>query len=248
MPQTRNPSPSEDSDELLGTTSTEISTPSSNFTLSPAVWTPQEVGAITPPIPQTPATITSSQKPRPNFNDEEMADTINTFFTGKPEDQDPQDFMNRIERTILMKSGLSEAEKVGFFELSLETNSPAEAWLLTLTPADKSSFIALRAVFELQWPVKPITEKTTAEKQALLDKTTLKMSNLGKRVATNLGAEEEMSHVVWADRVERLAANIPDTNNLLVTSTCKKLPKPLLKLVGLKPMTWKQFTDAVRAI
>ena len=46
LPQTRNPSPSEDLDELLGTTSTEISTPSSNFTLSPAVWTPQEVGAV----------------------------------------------------------------------------------------------------------------------------------------------------------------------------------------------------------
>ena len=177
-----------------------------------------------------------------------MADTINTFFTGKPEDQDPQDFMNRIKRTILMKSGLSEAKKVRFFELSLKTKSLAEAWLLTLTPVDKSSFIALRAAFELRWPVKPITEKTTAEKQALLDETTLKMSDLGKRVAANLGAEEEMSHIVWADRVERLAANIPDTNNLLVASTCKKLPKPLLKLVGLKPMTWKRFTDAVRAI
>ena len=47
--------------------------------------------------------------------------------------------------------------------------------------------------------------------------------------------------------MERLAEDIPDTNNLLVASTCK-LPKPLLKLIGLKPMTWKQFADAVRAI
>ena len=90
--------------------------------------------------------------------------------------------------------------------------------------------------------------KTTAEKQALLDETVLKTSDLGKRVAASLGAEEELSHVVWADKVERLAGDIPDTNNLLVTSTRKKLPKPLLKLVGLKPMTWKQFADAVREI
>jgi hypothetical protein len=53
---------------------------------------------------------------------------------------------------------------------------------------------------------------------------------------------------VWADRVERLAKDIPDTNNLLVASTQKKLPKPLLKLVGLKPMTWKELADAVRDI
>ena len=57
-----------------------------------------------------------------------------------------------------------------------------------------------------------------------------------------------MSHVVWVDRVERLADDIPDMNNLLVASTQKKLPKPLLKPVGLKPMTWKELTDAVRAI
>ena len=38
------------------------------------------------------------------------------------------------------------------------------------------------------------------------------------------------------------------TNNLLVAATHKKLPKALLKLVGLKHMTWKQFTDAVREV
>ena len=177
-----------------------------------------------------------------------MTDAANISFTGKPEDQDPQDFMNRIERTILMKSGLSEPEKVRFFELSIKTKSPADAWLSTLTAADKVSFKALRLAFELRWPVKPITAKTTAEKQALLDETVLKPSDLGRRVAANLGAEEELSHVVWADKVERLAADIPDTNNLLVASTRKKLPKALLKLVGLKPMTWKQFADTVRAI
>ena len=79
---------------------------------------------------------------------------------------------------------------------------------------------------QLQWPTKPVTVKTTAEKQALLDETVLKTSDLGKRVAASLGAEEELSHVVWADKVERLAGDIPDTNNLLVTSTRKKLPKP----------------------
>ena len=147
-----------------------------------------------------------------------------------------------------MKSALSETDKVRFFELSIKTKTPADTWLATLTPTDKASFKAIRAAFELQWPAKPVTVKTTAEKQALLDETILKPSDLGKRVAASLGAEEELSHVVWADKVERLAGDIPDTNNLLVASTRKKLPKPLLKLVGLKPMTWKQFADAVREI
>jgi hypothetical protein len=147
-----------------------------------------------------------------------------------------------------MKSGLTEADKVRFLELSIKTKSPADTWLSTLTAADKTSFKSMRAAFELRWPAKPISDKTTAEKQALLDETVLKPSDMGKRVAACIGAEEELSHVVWADKVERLAGDIPDTNNLLVASTCKKLPKPLLKLVGLKPMMWKQFADAVREI
>jgi hypothetical protein len=177
-----------------------------------------------------------------------MADITNCSFTGKPEDQDPQDFMNRLERVILMKTGLSEAEKVRFLELSLKAKSPAAAWFTTLTKANKASFTSARDAFEIRWPIKAVTEKTTAEKQALLDETVLKISDLGKRIAASVGAEEELSHVVWADKVERLAGDIPDTNNLLVASTRKKLPKPLLKLVGLKSMTWKEFADAVRDI
>ena len=177
-----------------------------------------------------------------------MADIANCSFTGKPEDQDPQDFMNRLERIILMKTGLSETEKVRFFELSMKAKTPAAAWFATLQKADKTSFTTARNAFEIRWPVKAITEKTTAEKQALLDETVLTIGDLGRRVAASIGAEEELSHVVWADKVERLAGDIPDTNNLLVASTQKKLPKAITKLIGLKTMTWKELADAVRDI
>ena len=185
----------------------------------------------------------------PNLSDDvDMADITNCSFTGKPEDQDPQDFMNRLERIILMKTTLTEAEKVRFLELSLKAKSPAAAWFITLNNASKNTFAAVRLAFEVQWPTKAATVKTTAEKQALLDETVLKIGDLGRRVAASVGAEEELSHIVWADKVERLAGDIPDTNNLLVVSTRKKLPKPIIKLIGLKSMTWKELTDAVRSI
>jgi hypothetical protein len=192
--------------------------------------------------------ITTIFPPSYLLDNADMADITNCSFTGKPEDQDPQDFMNRLERVILMKTGLSETEKVCFLEPSLKAKSPAAAWFTTLTKANKALFSSARDAFEIRWPIKAVTEKMTAEKQALLDETVLKISDLGKRVAASVGAEEELSHVVWADKVERLAGDIPDTNNLLVASTQKKLPKPLLKLVGLKSMTWKEFADVVRDI
>ena len=155
--------------------------------------------------------------------------------------------MNKLEIIILMKTGLTEVDKVRFLELSLKAKSPAATWFITLQKADKATFATARGAFKLRWLVKAITEKTTAEKQVLLNETMLKVSDLGRRVAASVGAEE-LSHGVWADKVERLAADIPDTNNLLVASTWKKLPKPLLKLVGLKPMTWRELADAVRSV
>jgi len=251
-PTTDSTSTTSPSDSDSESSLSDFSPPSSRFTLTPATWTPQESSTpynppASPALPASPAPTPSP--PRSSELDEfEMADLANSFFTGKPEDQDPQDFMNKLERIILIKTGLTDVEKVRFFELSLKAKSPAAAWYLTLTTPDKASFSALRTAFELQWPPKPITEKTTAEKQALLDGTILKLTDLGKRVAASVGAEEELSHVVWADKVERLAGDIPDINNLLVASTRKKLLKPLLKLISLKLMTWKGFADTVRAI
>ena len=241
---TRGTTPQLDSDDL-SSDYTESSVQYTPFTSSPATRTLQEIylSDSRPITPITPPPIYDADPDSTN-----MSDIANCSFTGKPEDQDPQDFMNRLERIILMKTGLSEAEKVRFFELSLKAKSPAMAWFATLKKADKTSFTAARDAFELRWPVKAITEKTTAEKQVLLDETTLKMSDLGRRVAASVGAEEELSHIVWADKVERLAGDIPDTNNLLVASTRKKLPKPLTKLIGLKPMTWKELADAVRSV
>ena len=77
----------------------------------------------------------------------------------------------------------------------MKAKSPAAAWFATLVDGNKKSFAAVRAAFELRWPVKAMTVKTTAEKQALLDETILKVGDLGRRVAACVGAEEELTQV-----------------------------------------------------
>ena len=85
--------------------------------------------------------------------------------------------------------------------------------------------------------------KTTAEKQATLEGEVLKESELGLR--TSVKGIDEYTHVVWADKVEKLAANIPDTNNLLVASIRKALPKTIRRIIGGKTMTWAEFCKLV---
>ncbi|KAF8808217.1 hypothetical protein BYT27DRAFT_7256729 [Phlegmacium glaucopus] len=214
LPPTRSATPTTETDNSESTL-TDLSSPSSQFALSPATWTPEEVSWSN-------SQASPSPTPKPHSENMDMANITGPSFTGKPEDQDLQDFINRLEHIILMKTRLTEPEKVRFLQLWLKTKSPADAWFSTLLSTDKASFAAVRTAFELRWPVKPITVNTTAEKQALLDGTVLKLSDLGRRVIASKGVEEELSHIVWADKVKRLAADIPDTNNLLVASTQKK--------------------------
>ena len=105
-----NTSPIADSDESQNTSTDflDVSMPSTRFMFSPATWISQELGHITVPIPS----LFPYFQPKVSFDDEEMTDNIPIFFMGKLEDQDPQDFMNRIEQTILMKSGLAEADNI----------------------------------------------------------------------------------------------------------------------------------------
>ncbi|PPQ74256.1 hypothetical protein CVT25_012394 [Psilocybe cyanescens] len=234
---------SESSELSESSFSTPSSPRSSLFVLSPATWPSQELGSATPDAQLSPT-------PPPSYfshNDNEF-DMADTFFTGKPKDENPQDFMNRLERTLIMKTGLTEENKVKLFQLLLKANSPAAAWFSTLASNDKTTFDQLRIAFEVHWPVKPITEKTPQEKQIILEETILQYSDLGKRVAGSIGGEEELSHVVWANKVERLVKEIPDTNNLLVNQICKKLPKPLQKLIRSKVTTWTDLVTTVCAI
>ncbi|KAF8218831.1 hypothetical protein L208DRAFT_1039146, partial [Tricholoma matsutake] len=57
---------------------------------------------------------------------------------------------------------------------------------------------------------------------------------------------EEFMHVVWADKVECLAAAIPDINGLLIGTVRKKMPRILQKVTGSGHTDWAMFCKAVR--
>ena len=59
---------------------------------------------------------------------------------------------------------------------------------------------------------------------------------------------EVYAHIVWANKVEKLAKVIPNNNNLLVVSCRRQLPPTLKALVSSSNDTWTSFCAAVRAI
>jgi hypothetical protein len=170
------------------------------------------------------------------------------LFTGDADDaaEDPQDFINGIERFFMLKGTFNDQAKVKYFKLNLKARSPASAWFDGLQNTEKDTWDHLEAAFEQRWPPKAVATKTSDEKRADLDATLLTYAELKKK--TKVGGIEEYTHVVWANKMEKLARDLPDPTNLLVPSTRKKLPSAINDIIGVRSMTWAQLCAAVRDI
>jgi hypothetical protein len=175
-----------------------------------------------------------------------MPENVNPFW-GDDEhaDESPQDFLKAMQRWGLNKSNATDAQKLENFELNLKSNAAAEQWFDNLPAGEKDTWEHLVHAFKKRWPSKTPTVKTVEEKQAALEQTAISEEELGKRVTTN--GVEELAHVVWADKIERLAAAIPDANGLLINTVRKSMPKVLQKITGSGHSNWASFCSAVRA-
>ncbi|KAF8064449.1 hypothetical protein FPV67DRAFT_1419770 [Lyophyllum atratum] len=160
------------------------------------------------------------------------------------EGEDPQDFINAIERKFIGKAA-SDLDKCRLLRLSLKAGSDAHAWYKGLDASTTSTWDALEAAFSTKWPERVVAAKTTEEKRAMLAATVLRAEDIGKRVTVN--GVEELSHIAWADKVERLADAIPDTGGLLISATRGTLPLAVKMLLGTHT-SWTAFCTEVRGL
>ena len=146
-----------------------------------------------------------------------MADRQNDEpFAGEDDDMaDPRDFLKRVQ-CYLMTTAWEDEEKVEYFETWLKSGSTAEQWFKGLEAEKKATWKELCAAFKERWPERPLTQKSTIEKQAELEGERITEAEIGTKVKVN--GTEVYAHVAWANRVEKLAKAIPDNNNLLVVS------------------------------
>ena len=61
-------------------------------------------------------------------------------------------------------------------------------------------------------------------------------------------ALREFSHVVWANKLERLSKALKDDSGLLIPTVRRSMPTALKLLVGTQHRTWTTFCDAVRNV
>jgi hypothetical protein len=186
----------------------------------------------------------TTPSPPDDEEDETMSDTTKLFWGNDDhEDENLCDFIKGIERQFALKTNISDMQKLRTFELHLKDSAMANQWWDGLTSTDKDTWDHLVQAFATRWPSKAPMVKTVEEKQAVLEWTTITEEEVGTRMKVK--GVEEFAHIVWADKVEWLAAAIPDTNGLLIGAVRKAMPKVLQKVTGTGYMDWVSFCKAI---
>jgi hypothetical protein len=118
--------------------------------------------------------------------------------------------------------------------------------LNTLATPRKYTWEHLQASFEGQWPEKTPPTKSSVEKTGLLKAAKLTDVEMGKQVKVD--GVEEFSHIVWANKIERLANAVPNTIGLPISSIRKEMSTVLKEKVNADHTSWSLFCDAIRAV
>ena len=143
----------------------------------------------------------------------------------------------------MIKSNITDIQKLWAFQLYLKLGSVAEQWWNNLPTSDKYTWEHHVQAFKKRWPDKATTVKTVEEKQAALEQMKIMEEEVGKQVKNN--RVEEFAHVVWVDKIEQLAVVISDMNSLLIGNIWKTMPKVLQKVTGLGHTDWMTFCKAI---
>ncbi|KAF8229587.1 hypothetical protein L208DRAFT_1285833, partial [Tricholoma matsutake] len=139
-----------------------------------------------------------------------------------------------------------DAQKLRAFKLHLRSGSIAKQWWTTLLSTNKDTWEHLLLAFKARWPKKMPTVKTVEEKQTALERMKIMEEEVSTQIKV-LGIEE-FTHVVWADKIEKLAIAIPDMNGLLIGNIRKVMPRVLQKVTGCGHPDWASFCRAIRTV
>jgi hypothetical protein len=168
------------------------------------------------------------------------------FFYGNGRvGENPQDFIKRFESKDLKDTMLEEKKTTAFFN-RLKLGNTAKEWYEALPAGDKTNWAAVKRVFLVHWPRKTTSLKSAHDKSNRLKGHILKEEELGKWEEED--GREELSHVIWANKILTLANNVPDPAGLLIPEVRRLLPDVICEHIESEFPTWETFTDAIKAI
>ena len=168
------------------------------------------------------------------------------FFYGNGHaGENPQDFIKRFESKDL-KDTMTEEKKTAAFYNRLKSGNTAEEWYDALPAVDTASWAAVKTAFQAHWPKKTTSSKSANDKSNLLKGHVLKEEELGKWEDDD--GRDELSHVIWANKILTLTNDVPDPAGLLIPEVHRLLPDVIKERIESEFTTWDTFANTIKAI
>ena len=168
------------------------------------------------------------------------------FFYGNGHaGENPQDFIKKFENKDL-KDTMTEERKTAAFENRLKSGNTAEEWFEALPDKDKSTWADIKRVFLVRWPKKTASSRSALNKSNCLKGHILKEEELG--IWKEEDGCDELSHVLWADKILTLVNDIPDPAGLLIPEVRRLLPEVIRERIDSEFANWEDFTKAIKTI
>ena len=159
--------------------------------------------------------------------------------------KNPQDFIKKFESKDL-KDAMSEEKKMTAFSNRLNFGNTTEEWFKAIPVGHRDTWAKVKAAFTIHWPKKVASSRSTHDKSNLLKGHLSKESELG--IWQEEDGQDELSHVIWANKILTLANNVPDPAGLLIPEVHHLLPEVICDCIGSDFATWGMFTDTIKAI
>lgn len=158
--------------------------------------------------------------------------------------ENPQNFIRHFQRDTM---DLDDVTRCRTFPTYICASSVADDWYDDLESATKFNWEELEKAFEKRWPKIRQVKKTPQEYEDELMNTHLEETALAKKV--DVGGSEVWSHVAWADKIYRIAANAGiESTSTYIGLIRKSLPDLIKEKVGTAQKDWTAFADAVRNV
>ena len=168
------------------------------------------------------------------------------FFYGNGHaGENPQDFIKKFKSKDV-KDTMMEEKKVTAFTNRLKLGNTAEEWFDALAIADKGTWANVKRAFLVRWPKKTASSRSALDKSNRLKGHILKEDELG--VWQEEDGRDELSHVLWANKILSLANDVPDPAGLLIPEVRCLLPEVICDRIDSEFANWEDFTEAIKAI
>lgn len=156
-----------------------------------------------------------------------------------------QDFIKKFENKDL-KDAMSEEKKTTAFGNRLKSGNTAEEWFEAIPERNRDMWAKVKAAFAVCWPKKAASSRSAHDKSNLLKGHILKENELG--IWQEEDGRDELSHVLWANKILTLANDVPDPAGLLIPEVRRLLPEVIRDRIESEFATWEDFTNAIKAI